>query len=112
MKTKLTKNYFWIIGGGLLQVPLIDEANKLGYDIKSFNADGSTRWIEVKTTKQGRSTPFYISKNELECSEDRPDKYYLYRVYESKKSPKFYTLQGDLFKKCHLEPINYRAKAK
>lgn len=32
-----TKNYFWIIGGGLLQVPLIEEARK--FDLKIIASD-------------------------------------------------------------------------
>jgi len=80
-----------------------------GYDIQSFNADGSIRWIEVKTTNQGELFPFYISANELECSKDKPDKYFLYRVHAFNKSPKLYILQGDLSELCQLEIKNYRA---
>ena len=81
----------------------------IGYDIESFSADGSIRWIEVKTTNQGESFPFYLSANELECSKDQPEKYYLYRVYSLNKSPKLYILQGDLSEKCQLQTKNYRA---
>ena len=31
MKTKI--KFFWVIGGGLLQIPLIDEIKKLGYKV-------------------------------------------------------------------------------
>ena len=30
-----------------------------GYDIRSYHADGRDRFIEVKTTRYGRYTPFY-----------------------------------------------------
>ncbi len=35
-----------------------------GYDILSFEASGQERLIEVKTTKYGASTPFFVSRNE------------------------------------------------
>ena len=41
-----------------------------GYDIMSFEEDAVTRFIEVKTTNGGSLTPFIISQNELEFSED------------------------------------------
>ena len=31
MKTKI--KFFWVIGGGLLQIPLIEEIKKLGYKV-------------------------------------------------------------------------------
>ena len=34
------KNYLWVIGGGMLQVPLIEEANKL--NLKTIVTDGSS----------------------------------------------------------------------
>ena len=36
-----------------------------GYDIRSFNDNGSDRFIEVKTTRYGLETHFFITKNEL-----------------------------------------------
>ena len=36
---KNTQKYFWIIGGGILQVPLIKEAKKLNYKIIVTDAD-------------------------------------------------------------------------
>lgn len=41
----------------------------LGYDVLSFDADGRERYIEVKTTAFGQETPFYVSRNELACSD-------------------------------------------
>ena len=44
-----------------------------GYDVQSFNADGSTRLIEVKTTGLGKYFPFNVTVNEVRCSEARPE---------------------------------------
>jgi len=40
-----------------------------GYDILSFNEIGTERLIEVKTTKYGADTPFFVSRNEVSTSE-------------------------------------------
>jgi hypothetical protein len=50
-----------------------------GFDIHSFNADGSDRLIEVKSTS-GTSKRFYISKNEWKIAQRKGDKYWIYRV--------------------------------
>jgi len=46
-----------------------------GYDLQSFNADGSTRLIEVKTTGLGKYFPFNVTVNEVRCSEARPGEF-------------------------------------
>lgn len=59
------------------------QGDGLGYDISSVNPDGSIRRIEVKTTRGGIHTPFYMSRNEklfLEMYQD--DGAFVYRVYE------------------------------
>jgi hypothetical protein len=40
-----------------------------GYDVLSFEANGAERLIEVKTTKYGKETPFFVSRNEVAVSE-------------------------------------------
>lgn len=46
-----------------------------GYDIHSYNVDGSERLIEVKTTIGIETTPFYLTRNELSFSVERPDEF-------------------------------------
>ena len=52
-----------------------------GFDILSFEESGRDRLIEVKTTKYGASTPFFVSANEVRVSERESDRYQLYRVF-------------------------------
>jgi hypothetical protein len=52
-----------------------------GYDVQSFDADGSTRLIEVKTTGLGKYFPFNVTVNEVRCSQTRPVEFRLYRVF-------------------------------
>jgi hypothetical protein len=46
----------------------------LGFDILSFEvSDESERMLEVKATALGKFFPFYVTTNEVRCSEDIPD---------------------------------------
>lgn len=86
-----------------------DRGDGAGYDISSFNGDGSSRLIEVKTTGLGKYFPFNVTGNEVRCSEVVPDRFHLYRVFRFGASPRIYTLRGSLAVSCQLSPIQYRA---
>ena len=81
----------------------------IGFDVLSFNEDKTERLIEVKTTGLGKYFPFYVSSNEVRCSEACEKNYHLYRVYGFSKEPRVYVLQGSLSKVCHLNPTQYLA---
>ena len=81
-----------------------------GYDIRSFNDNGSDRFIEVKTTRYGIETPFFVTKNELGFSTKNSLGYNLYRVFSFRKAPKLFMLQGRLDKVCTLDPVQFRAQ--
>ena len=83
-----------------------------GYDIMSFEEDEITRFIEVKTTNGGSLTPFIISRNELEFSEEAEDTFCLYRVFEFAKSPQVFIMRGALSNSLYLEALDYRARLK
>jgi hypothetical protein len=83
-----------------------------GFDVLSFEATGAERLIEVKTTKYGRDTPFFISRHELDTSESRSERYHLYRLFEFRQSPKLFTMQGALSSTCKLNPASYHARVK
>lgn len=86
-----------------------DEGDGLGYDIRSFDEAGEPILIEVKTTGLGKSFPFYVSRNELQCSKREASRYQLYRVFEFSRAPRLFKLKGDLEVSCNLQPVNYRA---
>ncbi|KQS53901.1 hypothetical protein ASG17_13150 [Brevundimonas sp. Leaf363] len=44
-----------------------------GYDIRSFDPSGAERLIEVKATRGGPTTPFYLTRTEREVSQERPE---------------------------------------
>ena len=80
-----------------------------GYDILSFEADGAERLIEVKTTKYGIATPFFVSRNELAVSEQCAPSYSVYRLFSFQRAPRMYTLPGALSATCVLSPANFQA---
>jgi hypothetical protein len=80
-----------------------------GFDILSFEESGVERLIEVKTTKYGRETPFFVSRNELAVSESRAALYHLYRLFDFREAPRLYTLSGALSATCRLSASTYMA---
>lgn len=80
-----------------------------GFDIRSFSADGSERLIEVKTTAFAKECAFFISPNELNFSRDNAANYHLYRLFDFRKQPRMFCLQGDLHDQLWLAPDSYRA---
>ena len=80
-----------------------------GFDIRSFDASGADRLIEVKTTKHGRDTPFFVSRNEVRVSQSRSEQYHLYRLFEFKVDPRLFMLRGALSSTCTLDPTNFIA---
>lgn len=72
----------------------------LGFDILSFDeTDESERYIEVKTTNLGKYFPFYVTINEVRCSEDVENQYELFRVFNFSK-PHDYMWFADHFLPC------------
>jgi hypothetical protein len=82
----------------------------LGYDVLSFDSSGAERLIEVKTTRYGRETPFYVSRNEVEVSREEAARYRLYRVFGFRQAPRLFTLAGALHTVCDLDPATYVAR--
>ncbi len=80
-----------------------------GYDILSFDEDGHKRFIEVKTTAYAKDTPFFISDNELSFANAHDLEFYLYRVFEFRRAPRLFELQGRPDGHCRLDPVTYRA---
>jgi hypothetical protein len=89
------------------------EGDGAGYDIKSYDAEGNVKYIEVKTTKGSAATSFFISPNELEFSKHHKDHYFLYRLYEFEvvtASAKAFVLKGDLSSQLNIIPTQFKAQ--
>lgn len=81
-----------------------------GYDIKSFEPDGSERLIEVKATKGGPASDFFLTRTEREVSMERPDAWRLYRLHTLPKSPRLFVIPPPLEQSVRLEAENWRAR--
>ncbi|XOV83679.1 MAG: DUF3883 domain-containing protein [bacterium] len=81
----------------------------LGYDVLSFNRDGSERLIEVKTTAYGAYTPFFVTSNELAVSSDHMRNYHVYRPYNFRRDPRMYIRSGSIGNSFRLQPSQYQA---
>lgn len=89
-----------------------EEGDGLGYDIFSYDASGSERLIEVRTTRGGSTTPFYLTRNENALASERPKAFRLYRLYDFSEQPRLFTLAPPLDEVLHLETLTYRASLK
>ncbi|MGB4824452.1 MAG: DUF3883 domain-containing protein, partial [Leuconostoc mesenteroides] len=88
----------------------------LGYDILSFDSQGYEIFIEVKTTTQGKNTPFYMTSNEVNFANKHPDNYFLYRVYNfgnlvEMNNIEFFKIAGSQMKNIDLQPVSFMASA-
>ncbi len=81
-----------------------------GFDIRSYEVSGRDRFIEVKTTRYGKLTPFYISAGEVRFSEANVHAYHLYRLFEFRKRPRLFQLPGDVGRHVQLQAVSYRAR--
>jgi hypothetical protein len=82
----------------------------LGYDVLSFELSGRERFVEVKTTAFGATAPFYISRNEVDFSDEQASQFVLARVHEFRSAPKFFELRGSLRKSLSLAAVTFLAR--
>jgi Domain of unknown function (DUF3883) len=86
-----------------------EDGDGAGYDILSFDDKGKERFLEVKTTVGPDVTPFYITRNELSFSSERPDAFRLCRVFDFSMHPRMFESAPPLEKLVHLSPLSYEA---
>ena len=97
---RLAENVRWVAN---------EEGDGAGYDILSFDVAGQPRQIEVKTTNGVATTPFFLSRNEIETAKARMDIWRLYRVHEFAKAPRIFEMSPPLDEKLVLRPDTWRA---
>ena len=106
----------------LLKARRNDLANKIervsltsdayGYDIVSYDEDGTKRYIEVKATRSNVGVAnFFFTANELRTAQETQN-YYIYMVYEvTTDEPKVWAIKNPFNpenKNAIKTPINYR----
>lgn len=86
-----------------------EDGDGTGYDIASFDMDGRSRLIEVKTTNGWERTPFYISRNELAVSEAHRRDWCLVRLWNFAREPRAFELRPPLDAHVSLMPMSFQA---
>ena len=69
-----------------------EDGDGAGYDISSFEPNGRSRLIEVKTTNGWERTPFFISRNEVAVSQERSSEWCLFRLWNFSREPKAFEI--------------------
>jgi hypothetical protein len=80
-----------------------DRGDGFGYDITSFEPDGSPGQIEVKTTNLG-------PRNEVAKSEELSHSYRLYRVFNFAREARVFIVPGSVKEAFIIEPMVYEAR--
>lgn len=92
------------------------QGDGLGYDISSINSDGTSRFIEVKTTTSEVNTAFYMSKNEKRFFEVYGEQAYIYRVYnfnrETRNGEVKIITANELFNGYYFDPVTWQVTPK
>lgn len=86
-----------------------DQGDGAGYDIASFEPDGTPRLIEVKTTNGWERTPFHISRNELAVASEHRDIWHLLRLFDFAREPRAFALRPPLEAHVALTPTSFLA---
>ncbi len=86
-----------------------EEGDGAGYDVSSFNLEGSPRLIEVKTTNGSARTPFFISRNEFSVAKEIPAQWRIYRVHLFASGPRVFTITPPLETSLKLSTETWRA---
>lgn len=86
-----------------------DDGDGAGYDISSYDTDGNTRLIEVKTTNGWDRTPFHISRNELAVASAQKHNWVLFRLFEFSRESKAFELRPPLEAHVSLTATSFQA---
>lgn len=86
-----------------------EDGDGAGYDILTFDNTGRERFLEVKTTLGGKRTPFFMTRNEKEFSDDAGDRFRIFRLYDAAKSPRAFMLEPPLERSASLTPQVWKA---
>jgi len=86
----------------------MEDGDGAGFDILSRNLDGTDKYIEVKTTKHGKNTPIFFSRNEGLFSQQKSNAFHLYRLFNFEKVAQMFVRKGPLDTICTSLPITFK----
>jgi hypothetical protein len=86
------------------------DGDAAGFDVGSYESNGTVLHIEVKTTSLDADTPFYLSSAELAFAREHIETYRLYRVYNALDDPRVFVVDQPLDLALELVPVTFRAR--
>lgn len=81
-----------------------------GYDVRSYEADGQERLLEVKTTCGHERTAFWLTKREVDVAAERSDKYRIRRVFHFRNHAQMFEIAPPLDGALLMTPTTYFAE--
>ncbi|MGY8707169.1 DUF3883 domain-containing protein [Bradyrhizobium sp. 18BD] len=81
-----------------------------GYDVRSFEADGQERLLEIKTTCGHERTAFWLTRREVEVSAQQSDKYRIRRVFHFRNRAQMFEIAPPLKHALFMTPAAYMAE--
>jgi hypothetical protein len=88
------------------------EDDTLGYDIESFELDGTPRFLEVKATLGPMESRFFLTAAELACAEKKTGLYMILRVAQLSSNPKCCEVRYPFTDALVLTPATYNVTFK
>lgn len=85
-----------------------DKGDGMGFDILSKKSNGKDMFIEVKTTKLGKETPIFFSRNEWKFAQIKGKDFFLYRVFNFTENPQIFISSGNYESFCKLESHSFK----
>lgn len=86
-----------------------EDGDGAGFDIASFESDGRSRLIEVKTTNGWERTPFHITRTEMAAADANRDNWHLVRLWDFARSPRAFSIRPPLDAHVQLTPTTFLA---
>lgn len=85
-----------------------EKGDGTGFDILSKYSNGKDKYIEVKSTKLSKETPFFYTRKELQFSIDHSNDFHLYRVFNIEEQVKMFIKRGDFNSFCYSVPMTFK----
>lgn len=85
-----------------------EKGDGTGFDILSRYSNGKDKYIEVKSTKLSKETPFFFTRKELQFSIDHSNDFHLYRIFGIEEQAKMFIKRGDFNSICYFVPMTFK----
>lgn len=85
------------------------DGDGFGYDVKSFEADGQERLLEIKTTCGHERTAFWLTRREIDVAAENSGIYRIRRVFHFRNRAQMFEVAPPLEEPLLLTPSTFLA---